>query len=139
MYTGPVVFIKAETCLCQYTQTEVRKCFCSQFIGSSFERWSSLLTGNAFLAICSGDHFSMVERNRGQDVGNVLAAAASFIFRKHSLLLGGIKLNANHDTAREICKTRGIKVCMIRRSGSTNIHSYIHKIVVKAGMVRLSL
>ena len=121
MYRGPVVFIKAETCLCQYTQPAAGKCFCREVIGSSFERWSSLFAGNTFLATCSGDHFSMVEKSRGQDVGNVIATAASFMFRKHYPLLGGIKLNANHNTAKEICKTRGIKVCMIRRSGSINV------------------
>ena len=121
-----MVFIKAETCLCQYTQPSADKCFCSEVIGTSFERWSSLFAGNTFLATCSGDHFSMVEKSRGQDVGNVLTSAASFIFRKHSPLLGGIKLNSHHDTAKEICKTRGIKVCMIQRSGSNSVGNSVY-------------
>ena len=120
MYKGPVVFIKAEMCLCQITQSNAAKCFCSKAIGTSFERWSSLFTGNTFLVTCSGNHFSMVEKSRGQDVGNVLATSASLVFRKYSPMTGGIKLNANHNTAKEICKARGIKVCMFRESGNIN-------------------
>ena len=60
----------------------------------------------------------MVEKARGQDIGNVLATSASLAFRKYSPLTGGIKLNALHATAKEICKARGVKVCMIRESGS---------------------
>ena len=96
------------------------KCSCSRAVGSSFERWSSLLPGDAFLVTCSGDHFSMIEKNRGQDIGNVLATTASLIFRNISPMTGGIKLNANHDLGKDICKNHGIKIFMIRKSGSTS-------------------
>ena len=120
MYKGPVLFIRAETCLCQKTQGNITtdKCSCSRFIGTSFEKWSSLLPGDAFLVTCSGDHFSMIEKNRGQNIGNVLATSASLMFRNISPIAGGIKLNSNHDVAKDICKNRGITVCMIRKSGS---------------------
>ena len=96
------------------------KCSCSRAVGTSFERWSSLLPGDAFLVTSSGDHFSMIEKNRGEDIGNVLATTASFIFRNASPMAGGIKLSANHDIAKDICKSRGIKMFMIRKSGSTS-------------------
>ena len=124
MYKGPVLFIRAETCLCQKGQDNVitGKCTCSMFVGSSFERWSYLLPGDAFLVTCGGDHFSMIEKSRGQHIGNVLATSASLIFRKLSGMTGGIKLNQNHVIAKDICKSRGIAVYMIRKSGSFYEH-----------------
>ena len=59
----------------------------------------------------------MVEKSRGKHVGNVLATSASLTFRNMSSMGGRIKLNANHTVAKEICKSRGITVYMIRKSG----------------------
>ena len=119
MYKGPVLFIKAETCWCQRRHDSMiaAQCSCSRAIGTSFERWSYHFSGDTYLVKCSGDHFTIVEKSRGQSVGNVLATAASLIFRNISPKAGGIKLNANHDIAKDICKSRGIAVCMIHKSG----------------------
>ena len=120
MYKGPVAFIRAETCLCQKVDGNLttRKCMCSIFIGSSFERWSYLLPGDTFLVTCDGDHFSMIEKSRGQHIGNILATSASLVFRKISGMAGGIVLSQNHAIAKDICRSRGITAYMIRKSGS---------------------
>ena len=120
MYKGPVLYFQAETCLCKKIQTNAatRKCFCRRAVGTAFDCWSSLFAGNTLLVQCSGDHFSMVEKSRGQDIGKILATSASLMFRRHSPLARALKLNANHDTAKDICKSRGMKVCMIKGSGS---------------------
>ena len=63
----------------------------------------------------------MMERSRGPQVGNVLAVVASLTFRNMSTLTAGIKLNANHSLIMDICKNRGINVCMFRKSGTLGV------------------
>ena len=65
-----------------------------------------------------------MEKSRGLSVGHVLAVVSSLVLRRALPMAGGIKLNTNHKLSMEICKNRGITVCMVRKSGGYDVDSH---------------
>ncbi len=59
----------------------------------------------------------MMDQGRAQNVGKVLAVAATLRYRDIFPMIGRIALNSNHTTTAAIFKERGMKVFFIQKSG----------------------
>ncbi len=127
-YDGPVLYIKAESCLCKKSTESggPSQCFCSYSVSSAANSWSFVFKKKVVVVKCPGNHFSIMDQGRGQNIGKVLAVTAALRYREIFPMIGRIALNANHTTTVAIFKERGMRVYFFQKAGrsSTFVHLY---------------